>query len=226
MVPSLRKWPRFKIHLLGVGPVDPPDQRDEQNTENTGTMLASPTVHQHRPPSSQMHDHECQDASHALVPASAIERPLCNRKIPTTTSPPLTPRLPREVEGAATPQTPHHPWEVDMERPAMWIVESGGRGEGGRPPKEVVVDRFQLWGLLSWMCSQRCCCMSFNQYGKSYWAQFTTASTLDHAHCSACRASPTKSFPPVSSPQMRHAMAPRNTETPQHRNTGTPELRS
>ena len=139
---------------------------------------------------------------------------------------PLTPRLPREVGGLPPPRHPaiHGRW---IWRHAMWIVEGGGGGlEGGRPPREVVVDRFRLWGLLSWMCSQRCCCMSFNQYGKSNWAQFTTASTWDHAHCSACRASPTKSFPPVSSPQMRHAMAPRNTETPKHRNTGTPELRS
>ena len=75
LVPILSEWPCSEIKILRLGPSDPLEQRNEHNTENTGTMLASPAVQQHITASSQMHDHEQQDGSHMLVPTSAIEPP-------------------------------------------------------------------------------------------------------------------------------------------------------
>ena len=74
MVPATRKRPFPEIPVLSLGPTDLLDQGDEQNTKNTGTMLTSIAVQQHSMVSNQMHDHEVQDLSHALMPPSAVER--------------------------------------------------------------------------------------------------------------------------------------------------------
>ena len=66
LVPILSEWPCSEIKILRLGPSDPPEQRNEHNTENTGTMLASPAVQQHITASNQ---------THTLVPTSAIEPP-------------------------------------------------------------------------------------------------------------------------------------------------------
>jgi hypothetical protein len=73
LVPAIRKRPFPEIPVLSLGPTDPLDQCDEQNTKDTGTMLTSPAVQQHSMLSNQMRDHEEQYLSHALVPTSAVE---------------------------------------------------------------------------------------------------------------------------------------------------------
>ena len=73
LVPPLRQRPCPEIPLQGLRPFDALQQRDEQNTENPGTMFASPTMEQHTMPSGQMDEHPVHHGSHALEPIAAIE---------------------------------------------------------------------------------------------------------------------------------------------------------
>ena len=54
LIPGLIQRPPFEIKELSLFPTAPPKQSNQQNTENTGTMLASPAMQQSVTPSSQM----------------------------------------------------------------------------------------------------------------------------------------------------------------------------